>query len=155
MPPPMETPRKEKPLEEIKTPLSQRPGKEAVLEESDEVPPAEFMTAKPAEALVIIPVPKVKKNESSEPSPQKQKKKEQTPEIEELEDSMEETSSSNEGTESDGAQLASPPAEKKRSMNTRSSDKKKPPPSDKTPVAPKQRATLQKEEGSHKKSKGK
>ena len=155
MPPPTEIPRKEKPLEEIKTPLLRRPGKEAMMEESGEVPSAEFMTAKPVEALVVTLTPKVKKSESSEPSPRKEKKKERTPEIEELKDSMEEMSSSNEGTKSDEVEPASPQAEKKKSMNTRSSDKKKPPPFDKTPVASKQRATLQKGEGSLKKSKGK
>ena len=71
MPPPIETPRKEKPLEEIKTPLPQRPGKEVVMEESNEVSRAKFMTAKLAEALVITPMPKVKKSENFEPSPRK------------------------------------------------------------------------------------
>ena len=97
MPPPMETPTKEKPLEEMKTPLSQRPGKETIAEGSGEVPPVKFTAAKlldPAVTLVL----KEKKSESLEPSPQKQKKKEHTLEYEELDKSIERTGSSKGGT---------------------------------------------------------
>ena len=107
------------------------------MEESGKVSPAEFRTAKPTEVLVVTPAPNVKKSGSSEPSLRKQKKKERTLEIEELEDSTEETSNSNEGTKSEEAELASPPVEKKRSMNTRSLGKKEPPTVYKTPLAPK------------------
>ena len=67
MPPPTETPRKEKPLEEIKTPLPQRPNKETIAEGSGEVLPAKFTSAKLPDPAVTS-APKEKKSESSEPS---------------------------------------------------------------------------------------
>ena len=62
MPPPTKMPRKEKPLSKVKTPLPQRPKKEAIAETSGEVPPAEFMTIKPIVVLVVTPVPKERKS---------------------------------------------------------------------------------------------
>ena len=70
MPPLTEIPRKEKPLEEIKTPLPQRPGTEMIAEGSAEAPPAEFTLAKLPD-LAVTPAPKEKKSESSKPFPQK------------------------------------------------------------------------------------
>ena len=55
-PPPTEMLRKEKPLSEVKTPLPQRPEKEAIAETSGEVPPAEFMTIKPVVVSVCSKV---------------------------------------------------------------------------------------------------
>ena len=122
--PPTETPRKEKPLEEIKTPLLQRSSKETIAEGSREVPPAEFTSAKLPDPAITL-TSKEKKSESSEPSSQKQKKKEQTPEYEELDELMEGMGSSERGTESeDEATLATPPTKKRRSINTRSLGKK-------------------------------
>ena len=110
MPPPTQIPRKEKPLEEIKTPLPQRLGNETIAEGSGEVPLAEFTLAKLPDP-VVTPAPKEKKSESSEPSPRKQKKKEQIPEYEELDKSMEGTGNFEGGTESeDKAALATPSA---------------------------------------------
>ena len=156
MPLPTETSRKEKPLEEIKTPLLQRPGKETIVEGSEEVPPAEFTIAKLLN-LVVTPALKEKKSESSEPSSRKQKKKEQTPQYEELDESTKRTGNSEGGTESKNEEaLASPPVEKKRSMNTRSSGKKGPLPVYKTPLALKRQAkTSPKGESSQKRLKGK
>ena len=96
--PPTETPRKEKPLEEIKTLLPQRPGKETIAEGSGEVPPTKFIAAKLPDPTVI-PTAKEKKSESSEPSPQKQKKKEPTLDYEELDESTEGMGSFEGGTE--------------------------------------------------------
>ena len=156
MPPLIETLRKEKPLEEIKTPRPQRLGKETIAEGSGEVPPIGFTAAKLLDPAVI-PALKKKKSESSEPSPWKQKKKEHTPEYEELDESMEGTGSSEGGMESEDEKvLATPPAEKKRSMNTRSSGKKEPLPVYKTPLASKRQAKISpNEESSQKKPKGK
>ena len=67
MPPLNETPRKKKPLEEIKTPLPQRPSKETIAEGSGEAP---VMTAKLLDPAVTLG-PKEKKSKSSEPSPRK------------------------------------------------------------------------------------
>ena len=96
----------------MKTPLPQRPGKEAIGEVSGEVPPAECLVAKPPAVPVVTLETKVKKTESHAPSPRKQslkKKKEPTPEYEELEDSTEEIGSSGGGTESEEeAELVTP-----------------------------------------------
>ena len=56
MPPPTETPRREKPLSKVKTPLQQQPGKEAIVETSGEVPLVEFMIEMPASVPAVIPV---------------------------------------------------------------------------------------------------
>ena len=66
LPPPKDTPQKEKPLEEMKTPLPQRPGKEAVAEVSREAPPAEFPATMTAAAPEVTPAPNTKKTESVE-----------------------------------------------------------------------------------------
>ena len=140
MPLPSKTPRKEKPLEEIKTPLPQWLGKETIAEGSGEVLLAKFTTTKLPD-LEVTPALKEKKSESSEPSPRKQKKKEQIPDYEELDESTEGMGSSEGGTKSEDEEaLASPPAKKRRSMNTQSSGKKGPPPVYKTPLAPKRQA---------------
>ena len=111
MPSLIETTRKEKPLEEIKTPLPQRPGKETIAEGSGEVPPVKFTAAKLLD-LAVTPTPKEKKSESSEAFPQKQKKKEPTLKYEELDESTERIGSSEGGTESEGEEvLATPPTE--------------------------------------------
>ena len=89
-PPPTETPHKEKPLSEVKTPLPQRPEKEAIAETSGAVPSAECVTAKPAEVTIVTPVSKGKGSVSAEPSPRKGKKKESSSEIEELAETTEE-----------------------------------------------------------------
>ena len=94
MPPPTETPKKEKPLSEVKTPLPQRLEKEAIAETSGEVPSAEFMMAKLVVVSVVTPAPKGRKSMSTEPSPWKGKKKESSLEYEELGESLEETGSS-------------------------------------------------------------
>ena len=142
LPPQKETPRKEKLLEEVKTPLPQRLGKEAIGEVSGEVPPTEFQVAKPLTVLVVTLETKAKKMESPAPSPQKLKKNVPTLEYEELGDSTEETGSSDGGTKSEEeAKLATPLAEKRKSVNTRSSGKK-PLPVYKTPLAPKREAKI-------------
>ena len=90
-PPLAETPLKEKPLSEVKTPLPQRPEKEVIAESSGATPFKEFMVAKSAEALAVpvaTPIPKGKKSVSAEPFPRKGKKKESSPE-EELAETME------------------------------------------------------------------
>ena len=137
MPPPTETLRKKKPLEEIKNLLPQRLGKETIVKESGEALPTEFTSAKLPDPTVT-PRPKEKKSESSEPYPQKQKKKERTPEYEKLDESTEGTGSSEGGMESeDKAALTTPPAEKRKSINTWSLGKKGPPPVYKIPLTPK------------------
>ena len=87
MPPPKDTPQKEKPLEEIKTPLLQHLGKEEVAETSHMVPPAEVSAA----TLSLVERKKAEKDSaSSEPSSRRQDKKkkmkEPTPEEEEEEE---------------------------------------------------------------------
>ena len=100
--------------------------------------PAEFMVAKPAEAIavpVVTLVPKGKRSLSAEPSPRKgKKKKESSPEEELLEDTSEEAGSSSEGT---GSEQVIPPPKGKEGVNTRSSDRKRPPPELKIPATSK------------------
>ena len=56
-------------MEEVKTPLLQRPSKDAIEEVSREVPPVEFPVPKPPTVLVVTLESKGKKIESPTPSP--------------------------------------------------------------------------------------
>ena len=93
---------------------------------------AGFMTAKPAGIIVITPTSKGKRSLSPEPFPRKGKKKESSPEIEELDETTEESGSSSEGT---GSEQETLPPKAKMGVNTRSSDRKRPPPEFKTPTS--------------------
>ena len=132
MPPPTETPQKEKLLSKVKTPLSQQPENEVIAETSGALPLVEFMMAKPA--LVVTPISKGKRSVNVEPSPQKGKK-ESSLEYKELEETSEETERSSGGTRSE---QVTPPPETKKKVNTRSSGRKRPPPKFKTLAASKQ-----------------
>ena len=90
-----ETPRKEKPVEEVKTPLPQRPSKEEVAETSQVVPLQEVPVATPSS----VEKKKAEKDSaSSKPSSRKQsnkkKKKEPIPELESEEESTAEDTGS-------------------------------------------------------------
>ena len=126
-PRPTDTPHKEKPLSEVRTPPPQRPEKEAIAETSGATPTTEFMVAKPVDAMavpVVTPIPKGRRSVSAEPSPRKgKKKKESSLEYEELEGTLEEARSSSEGT---GFEQVTLPLETERRVNTRSSDRKRP-----------------------------
>ena len=92
-PPPKETPRKEKPLDEVKTPLSQRPGKESTAKAARmEVLAIEFPTAAPTTKAKKMEKDSDTKTINSEPSAQQRRsgrklKKEPSPESEEEEES--------------------------------------------------------------------
>ena len=157
MPPPKDTLRKEKPLEEIKTPLPQRLGKEKVAETSHVVPPAKVLATTPSS----VERKKVGKDSaSSEPSSRmqdsKKKKKEPTLELElEEESTAEDTGSSKEDAESE-EEPSTLLSEPKARMGTCSTDKKKPPPVYKSSVTPKRPIkTPQKGEDSNEKARGK
>ena len=158
MPPPKDTSRKEKPLEEIKTPLPQCPGKKEVVETSQVVPPTEVLAATPSS---VDGKKAGKDSASSEPSSQRQdskKKKKKEPTLEEEleeESTAEDTGSSKEDAESK-EEPSTPPPEPKAKIRIHSIDKKKPPPVYKSSVAPKRPTkTPQKGEGSNKKPRGK
>ena len=152
-PPPKKTPRKEKPLEEVKTLLPQRPVKELVARLAKvEIPPAAIPSAakkKKAEKDSDT------KTTSSEPSSQRRKsrrktKKEPYPELESEEESAaEDTRSSDGDQESEEEESTTPPPKLKKRMDTRASDKKKHASGFKSPVAPKRPSKIpQKEESS-------
>ena len=128
-PEPTETPCKEKPLSEVKTPLPQQPGKEPGAETSAATLLDEAMAAKLVEvtpAPVATPVSIRKGSASAEPSPRKaKKKKEPNLEEEELEETEETTGETGSSTEGSGSEQVCPPPEAKR-VNTRSSKKKRP-----------------------------
>ena len=87
-PPPTETPYKEKPLSEVKTPLPQRSEKEPIAETSAAALLDEAMAPKTTEAIPLLaasPIPKGKRSVSTEPSPQKGKKEKQVSSMEEEE----------------------------------------------------------------------
>ena len=114
LPPQKETPHKEKPLEEVKTPLPQRPGKKIVEEESGEVPALEFSVLKPQPVSEVTLETKVGKTKSPTPSPRKlslRKQKEPMPEYEELGDTIEETGSSQGGAEMEEEEPSTPKPE--------------------------------------------
>ena len=71
LPPQKETTHKEKPLEEIKTPLPQQSCKETVEEGSGEVPAAKFPVPKPQLVPEVTLETKVRKTKSPIPSPRK------------------------------------------------------------------------------------
>ena len=130
LPSPKAMPLKEKPLMELKTPLPQQPMKELVAE----VAKIEILAAPAStKAKKELETPKTT---SSEPSlwrmSTKKTKKEPTRELskkeEDAESSEEETvdSSSKELELEEEAELATPPLEKKKKMETRASDWKKP-----------------------------
>ena len=114
LPPPKDTAWKEKPPEEIKTPLPQKPIKELVAELVEIEIPAIVPAVMLATTPVAIPAAKAKKTKSSKPSPWKlslRKIKEQTPEseFEKEEESMEETESFGGGAKSnEEVELATP-----------------------------------------------
>lgn len=149
-------------MEEIRTPLPQQPGKEAVAEKTGELLPMEFPSATTAAVPKAAPAPKAKKIESVKPFPRKlslRKKKEQTPELisEEAEESTEDSGSSGGGADTEEEpEPSTPRTEGKARVDTRSSDRKKPASAFKTPVTPKQPTrTPRKGESSLKKPKGK
>ena len=130
LPPPKETPWKEKPLEDIRMPLRQWPGKKTV-EELPEEPPMV-----PAAIPEATPAPKARRAESVKPSPQKQslrKKKEPTPVLisEEEEESTRDFGSSGQGETVPSIHQT----ETKTMVGTRSYDQQKPPPIYKSHVA--------------------
>ena len=119
LPPPKEMPQKEKPLEEVKTPLPQRPGKELVAKSVKIELPAAVAKTKTGKDS---DTPET----SSEPSPWKMSlrktKKELTPKLESDEEedkSLEEIGSSSGDPESkEEAEPATSPPEKKKRMDT-------------------------------------
>ena len=142
-----ETPIKEKPLEEVKIPLSLRPGKVAMAEGSGEVPAAEFPTPKRPTVPVPEPQPtpevtlqlKTGKTKSPTPSPRKVslcKQKEPTPEVEELRDTTEDTIDTGD-MESEEEELSTPKFDQPNGKETRSASKKEPGPLYRSPFAPK------------------
>ena len=159
VPPQKETPHKEKPLEEVKTPLPQRPSKGTVEEGSGEVPPPEFPVPKSQLVPEVTLETKVGKTKSPMPSPWKlslRKQKEPTPEYEELGDTTEETGSSEGGAESEEEEPSTPKPEQQKGVGTRSLSKKKPPPIYRSPYASKRQSkTPGKGEGFNKKPRGK
>ena len=158
-----ETPLKEKPLDEVKTPLSQWTGKEAVSEGSGEVPAVEFPVPRPPAVPVLTPqfVPevvletKVGKIKSPTPSPRKMnlcKQKEPTPKVEELGDTTEDIGSTEGSTELEEEEPSTPKPKQPKERETRSSGRKKPIPLYRSPFSPKrQLKTPSKGEGSNKK----
>ena len=105
--PQKDTPLKEKPLDEVKTPLPQRAGKEAVSEGSKEVPVAEFPipnplvvpVPKPQSVQEVMPETKTGKAKNPIPSPRKIslcKPKVPTLEVEELGETTKDTASTGE-----------------------------------------------------------
>ena len=144
-PPPKETPRKEKPLKEVKTPLPQWPVKELVAGLAKiEIPPGTIPTTIPTTVRTkkIGKDLETPKTRNSKPSSQKKsvkKKKEPFLESEEEEESTEGTRSSGGGAESEEEpEPATPLPEKRKRMDMRASDKKKSTSTFKTPVTPKQ-----------------
>ena len=157
--PQKEIPHKEKPLEEVKTPLLQWQDKETVEEGSGEVLVAEFPVLKPQPVSKVTLETKVGKTKSPTPSPRKlslRKQKEPTPEYEELGDTIEETGSSEGGTETEEEEPSTPKPEQQKGFGMRSSSRKKPAPVYRSPYVPKhQMKILGKGEGSKKKPRGK
>ena len=161
-----ETPIKEKPLDEVKTPLPLQPRKEVAPEGSGEVPTAEFPIPKPPAVPIpksqptpeVMPQPKTGKTKSPIPSPRKVsfcKPKEPTPEIEELRDTTEDTTNTGD-TESEEEELSTPKPDQPKGRETRSASKKKPGPLYRSPFASKRQSkTPGKGEGSSKKPWGK
>ena len=102
--------------------------------------------------------PKIRKIKSPTPSPRKvslHKPKEPTPEVEELRDTTEDTTSTGD-TEIEEEEPSMPAPDQPKGRETRSSGRKKPGPLYRSPFAPKQQSkTPAKGEGTSKKPRGK
>ena len=143
-----ETPIKEKPLDEVKTPLPLRPGKEVVPEGSGKVPAAECPVSKPPTVPVsksqpipeVALEPKTGKMKSLTPSPRKVslcKPKEPIPEVEELRDTIEDTVSIGDTETEEEEEPSMPAPDHPKGRETRSSGRKKPGPLYRSPFASK------------------
>ena len=128
-----DTPRKEKPLDKIKTPLLQKPIKELVAGLAEIKVPAAIPTSIPSARKKKAKRDSTSSKPSSQQRRNRKKKKEPSLESEEEEESTKEIGSSVE----EEAEPETLPPDKRRRMDTRASDKKKPGPEFKTSVIPK------------------
>ena len=158
-PPPKETPKKEKPLDEVKTPLLQWVGKESAAEVARmEVPIVEFPAAASTAKAKKTEKDSDTKTTNFEPSTQSRRsrrkvKKEPSLESEEEEESTEGTGSFGGDDEEEPTIL---PLDKRQRMDTKASHKKKSSSAFKTTNLPKHsKETPKKGESSQKKLRGK